>query len=83
MQEGRVKWFSESKGFGFIVPEDSENEILVHFSAIESRGFKTLSEGELVLFEAGTDSRGKLTAVRVLPQQERDGMGRVINRAAG
>lgn len=78
MKEGKVKWFSESKGFGFIEPNEGGNEILVHYSAIESKGFKTLSEGEKVLFEASNEGN-TLKASRVLPQEQRDGLGRVLS----
>ncbi|HOP35962.1 MAG TPA: cold-shock protein, partial [Syntrophales bacterium] len=47
MAEGKVKWFNEEKGFGFIVKDDG-GDIFVHFSAIQSQGFKTLKEGQKV-----------------------------------
>ncbi|MEN6440741.1 MAG: cold-shock protein [Syntrophobacter sp.] len=55
MAEGRVKWFNESKGYGFI-EKDGGGDLFVHFSAIEGAGFKSLSEGERVTFveEQGT-----------------------------
>ncbi|WP_049610677.1 transcription antiterminator/RNA stability regulator CspE, partial [Yersinia massiliensis] len=46
--KGSVKWFNESKGFGFITPEDGSKDVFVHFSAIASNGFKTLAEGQRV-----------------------------------
>ncbi len=49
MTEGRVKWFNESKGFGFI-EKDGGGDLFVHFSAIEGSGFKSLTEGERVSF---------------------------------
>ena len=48
---GTVKWFSESKGYGFITPEDGSKDVFVHHSAIEGDGFKTLAEGQKVTFE--------------------------------
>ena len=51
MSEGKVKWFNESKGFGFIEKSDG-GDIFVHFSAIQSSGFKTLTEGQAVRFDA-------------------------------
>ncbi|KTC73188.1 cold-shock protein [Legionella bozemanae] len=53
---GKVKWFNESKGFGFI--ENSGKDYFVHFSAIQSSGFKTLPEGANVLFKAGKGQKG-------------------------
>lgn len=51
MMQGRVKWFSSEKGYGFIESEQVENDIYVHFSDIQMKGFKTLEEGDLVEFE--------------------------------
>lgn len=57
---GSVKWFSESRGYGFITPEGANDDVFVHFSAIQDTGFKTLHTGERVEFELIEDSRGKL-----------------------
>jgi CxxC-x17-CxxC domain-containing protein len=59
--QGAVKWFNEAKGFGFI-REDSGEEIFVHFSAIQSDGFKTLSQGDRVEFDVVPGARGKQAA---------------------
>ena len=57
MPTGRVKWFSEAKGYGFI-EQDSGPDVFVHFSAVIGEGFKTLAEGEEVEFEVVQDARG-------------------------
>ena len=57
MATGTVKWFNENKGYGFIESEDGE-ECLVHFSEIQSEGFKTLSEGQSVEFEKSMGKKG-------------------------
>jgi CspA family cold shock protein len=56
--KGNVKWFNESKGFGFITPEDGSKDVFVHFSAIQSNGFKTLAEGQSVEFEITEGAKG-------------------------
>jgi len=63
MADGRVKWFNEQKGYGFIEVSDGQ-DIFVHFSAIEGEGFKTLSEGQEVVFEVEKGQKG-LQAVKV------------------
>lgn len=55
---GTVKWFNEKKGFGFIVDPNVGSDIFVHFSAIQTDGFKTLQEGDLVAYELYTDEKG-------------------------
>ena len=64
MAKGRVKWFNESKGFGFIEQEDG-SDVFVHFSAIQDEGFKTLAEEQAVEFEVEEGEKG-LKAVNVV-----------------
>ncbi|KPJ81927.1 MAG: cold-shock protein [Gemmatimonas sp. SG8_23] len=59
--KGTVKWFNDSKGYGFIEQPDGE-DVFVHFSAIESDGFRTLAEGEEVEFEVRESERGRHAA---------------------
>lgn len=57
MSEGKVKWFNESKGFGFIEKSDG-GDVFVHFSAIQAAGFKTLTEGQSVSFDVVQGAKG-------------------------
>jgi CspA family cold shock protein len=57
-ERGKVKWFNESRGYGFIRRETGGNEIYVHYSDIEGEGFRTLSEGEVVEFDLSDGERG-------------------------
>jgi CspA family cold shock protein len=55
---GTVKWFNDQKGFGFITPEDGADDVFVHQSAIQSEGFRSLSEGDRVEFEVVQGQKG-------------------------
>ena len=55
---GTVKWFDESKGFGFITPNDGDKDCFVHYSAIQGDGFKTLTQGDKVEFEIVEGAKG-------------------------
>jgi CspA family cold shock protein len=55
---GTVKWFNDSKGFGFITPEDGQKDCFVHHTAIQAEGFKTLTEGERVEFDMVQGDKG-------------------------
>ncbi len=67
MAEGTVKWFNEEKGYGFITPKDGSKDLFVHYSNISGEGFKSLSEGQQVTFEAGEGRKGP-EATNVQPQ---------------
>jgi CspA family cold shock protein len=58
MSKGIVKWFNESKGFGFIEPEGGGDDVFVHYSAIKAEGFRTLSEGQSVTCEIEKGPKG-------------------------
>ena len=64
---GTVKWFNESKGYGFISPADGGEDVFVHFRSIVGDGFKTLSEGQAVNYEVENGPKG-LQASNVSPQ---------------
>jgi CspA family cold shock protein len=67
MTTGTVKWFNESKGFGFISPSDGNTDVFVHFSAIQGSGFRTLVEGQSVSFDVEKGPKG-LQAANVMPE---------------
>ena len=58
MATGTVKWFNESKGYGFITPESGGSDVFVHFSAIQGEGFRTLGEGQAVNFDVEEGPKG-------------------------
>lgn len=67
MPQGKVKWFNDQKGFGFIAAEQDGADVFVHHTVIEGEGFKTLAEGESVEYEAENGPKGlRATKVRRL-----------------
>jgi cold shock protein len=58
MVTGVVKWFNNAKGYGFVTPDEGEQDIFVHFSAIEMDGYRTLKEGQRVQFEVEEGPKG-------------------------
>jgi CspA family cold shock protein len=56
---GTVKWFNDSKGYGFITPEEGGDDLFVHFSSLEGDGFKSLQEGQRVEFETAEGRKGQ------------------------
>ncbi|PIU40467.1 MAG: cold-shock protein [Candidatus Omnitrophica bacterium CG07_land_8_20_14_0_80_50_8] len=59
MSIGKIKWFNEQKGYGFITPEGGKKDVFVHYSALQGEGFKTLAEGEQVSFEITEGPKGE------------------------
>ncbi len=60
--QGKVKWFNNAKGYGFLEQDGSDNDVFVHFSVIQADGFRTLKEGEAVEFEITEGPKGKQAA---------------------
>jgi len=65
---GKVKWFNDAKGYGFIQPDDGTKDVFVHISAVERAGLRSLQENQAVSFELQTDRRsGKVSADQLRP----------------
>jgi cold shock protein len=78
MTVGTVKFFNESKGYGFIAPDGGGNDAFVHISAVENSGMRTLRDNQRVSYDLEQDRRGKMAAVNLkaaedAPQPENDG----------
>ncbi|MFP4131074.1 cold-shock protein [Thiohalospira sp.] len=67
MATGTVKWFNDSKGYGFIARDNGESDVFVHFSAINGSGFRSLTEGQKVDFEVQEGPKGP-QAANVVPE---------------
>ena len=81
MNNGTVKWFNESKGFGFISNDDGSGDVFVHFSAIVSNGFKTLLEGQKVIFDTETDPKNSSScALSTCALPDRESLNACFNR---
>ncbi len=65
MPTGRVKWFNDNKGWGFIEPDDGGDDVFVHYSAIAEEGYRTLREGQRVTYELRPGKDGKFQAANV------------------
>jgi cold shock protein len=67
MATGKVKWFNDAKGFGFITPDDGGEDLFAHFSEIQAKGFKSLQENQQVTFDVKQGPKGK-QAANIQPQ---------------
>ena len=68
MRKGTVKWFNDAKGYGFIAPTDGGSDVFVHFTSIQTEGFRSLSEGQAVVFEVIQGPKGP-QASNVIPER--------------
>jgi CspA family cold shock protein len=66
MSTGKIKWFNDQKGFGFIADDQGGDDVFVHFSAVQMDGFKSLKEGQTVQYEAEKSNKG-MKATKVVP----------------
>lgn len=64
-QKGKIKFFNQEKSYGFIVPEDKENDIFLHMTELEKSGYKGISIGQRVSYELGNNHKGKQQAVNI------------------
>ena len=81
MPKGKVKWFNDQKGYGFVTPEDGSKDLFVHYQEIQGDGFKTLAEGQEVEFEVVESEKGP-KAVKVVKLQFFEGLYKPRGRNA-
>lgn len=79
--QGIVKWFSSEKGYGFISSDEIENDIYVHFSDIQMKGFKTLEENELVLFDYDEEMKKAINVRKTTVSDEESNVEDVVATA--
>ena len=71
MEKGVVKWFNNSKGYGFLLSEDSSQDVFVHYSSISMDGYRTLKTGQAVMYEATSGPKGlHATAIQIISPEE-------------
>lgn len=70
MTTGTVKFFNESKGYGFIAPDGGGNDAFVHMTAVEQAGMRSLRENQRITYDLQQDNRGKMSAVNLKPAEE-------------
>ncbi len=73
MPTGTVKWFNNAKGYGFILPTDSQEDVFAHYSAINMEGYRTLKAGQQVIFELEDGAKGKHASNIQLTQTDSPG----------
>ena len=82
MTTGTVKFFNDTKGYGFIAPDGGGNDAFVHISAVESSGMRTLQQDQRVTYDLQEDRRGKMAAVNLKPADDQAPAGESAEPAA-
>ncbi|WP_320108789.1 MULTISPECIES: cold shock domain-containing protein [Marinobacter] len=82
MPRGKVKWFNNAKGYGFIIEEGCSDDLFAHFSSVQMDGYKTLKAGQPVTFDKKPSDKG-VHAVNIVPEQQAATGGREDSQAAG